>query len=70
MESDEQNYKQCLRDWGCLAVRVVTKVKRRLGPALAPKIWRRAQRYGYCCGLTVPSQVVIAVMLKRTTPSS
>jgi hypothetical protein len=39
-----------------------------LGPRLALKICRRPRCY--CCSLTVASQVVIAVMLKRTAASS
>jgi hypothetical protein len=44
--------------------------KAQAGTSAGPKIWRRAHRYCYCCGLTVPLQVAIAVMLKRTTASS
>ena len=68
MEFDEENYKQCSRDWACLSARAVTKVNRRLGPRLVLETFRRPLRY--CSGVTVPSQVVIAVTLKRITPSS
>jgi len=68
MESDEQNYKQCPRNWGCLAAPAVTKVKPAAGTRLVPLTFRRPLRYG--SGVTVPSQVVIAVMLKRITPGS
>jgi hypothetical protein len=68
MESDEENYKQCWRDWGCLAAPAVTKVNRPLGSRLVLETFRRPLRY--CSGVTVLSQVVIAVSLKRITPSS
>ncbi len=66
--SNEENYKQCRRDWGCLAVRAITKVNCPLRPRLVRKICRRPRRY--CCGVTVPSQVVSAVVLTRITASS
>jgi hypothetical protein len=68
MEFDEENYKQCSGDWACLSARMVTKVNRLLGPRLVLETFRRLLRY--CNGVTVPSQVVIAVALKRITPSS
>ncbi len=46
----------------------VTKVNCSLGPRLVPCIFRRARRY--CCGAIVPSQVVIVVVLTRTTASA
>ena len=48
--------------------RTVTKVNHPLGPRLVLETFRRPLRY--CSGVTVPSQVVIAVRLKRITPSS
>lgn len=60
------------KEWvlrGCRASESVTKVK---------KVKRMPHDGGircievsfYCCGLTVPSQVEIAVMLNRTTASA
>ncbi len=66
--SNEENYKQCRREWGCLAVRAITKVNYSLPPGLARKICRRPRCY--CCSLIVLSQVVIAVWLTRINASS
>ncbi len=68
MEFDEENYKQCSRDWACLSVRTVTKVNRLLDQGWCSKTFPRPLRY--CSGVAVASQVVIAVRLKRITPSS
>ena len=68
MESDEENYKQCLRDWGCLAARAGYEGKTVCWDEAGLPPFRRPLRYG--SGVMVLSQVVIAVMLKRITPGS
>jgi hypothetical protein len=68
MESNEENYKQCLLDWGRAAARAVTKVNFKRGPWRVRQFFRLTPRY--CWGVTEPSQVVIAAMLTRTTASA
>jgi hypothetical protein len=68
MESTEENYKQCSRDWGLVPARAVTKVNFQLGPRRVRQFFRLPPRY--CCGGTEPSQVAIAAMLTRTTASA
>jgi hypothetical protein len=67
MESDEENYKQCQRDWWVSGCPGGYEGKSGCWDEAGPPN-RRPLRYG--SGVIVLSQVVIAVMLKRITPGS